>query len=442
MGRPERADRVFADMPATFQLAMIPLAVSLLFWSQRSSGYLDDIEHRAFKFFWEQSNTRTGFTKDRASDFGPDDHTACSCASIGFALAAYPIGVERHWIDRAAAYGRTKLTLQSLDTLYPNAHGWLYHFVDWSTGERLWGSEASSIDTSICLAGVLIARQYWKDKALDGLADTFVKRMDWDWMLTDGGKRSNEVFLNMGWTPERKFISARWSNFCELNMIYIQAYGINPTMTNAGWNRIGRDVAHDRGHTFLEGGPLFIHEMSNGFYDFSKKRDQLGFSYWVDTKESALANRAYCTDNPGHFKGYGSDFWGLSACDTPDGYSAEGTPPDLNDNGTITPTSAIAAIPYTPTESLSMLKYLRENYSEEYGEYGFPNGMNPSRNWHGPDVIGIDLGMMMLGIEDYRTGLPWKLSMSDPVVKLGFQRIGFKEDTAADSGPLVKGPGS
>src|SRR5579862_7938194 len=343
--------------------ALLAMATS----PQPDQTYLDDIEHRAFTFFWEQSHPQTGFTKDRATDFRTDDdHTVASCASIGFALVAYPIGVERHWIDRKAAHDRTLLTLQKLNTVYPNEHGWLYHFVDWGTGARQWNCEASSIDTSICLAGMLDARQYWKDRAIDDEVEKFVKRMDWNWMLTDGGARPNEVFLSMGWKPESGFINARWSNFCELNMIYIQAYGINPQMTNAGWNRIGRDVDTDRGHTFLEGGPLFMHEMSNGFYPFGKMRDPLGFSYWVETKEAALANRAYCSDNPKGMKGYGENFWGLSACDTPTGYNALGTPPDVHDDGTITPTSAIAAMPYIPDLSLATLKFLRDNYEDHY----------------------------------------------------------------------------
>lgn len=403
----------------------------------QTDNYVDDIEHRAFKFFWEQSNPDTGFTKDRATDFKmDDDHTVSSCAAIGFALPAYVIGVERHWIDRKQAFDRTKLTIEKLNDLYPNEHGWLYHFVDWKTGARQWNCEASSIDTSICLAGALIAKSYWKDRALDQDIQRFVDRIDWTWMLTRGGKEPDEKFICMGWTPERGFIDAGWSNFCELNMIYIQAYGMDPSMPQDSWSKIGRDIDTDRGHTFLEGGPLFIHEMSNGFYDFGGVRDPLGFSYWAETREAALANRAYCIDDPNHFKGYGPEFWGLSACDTPTGYDAKGTPPDTRDDGTITPTSAIAAMPYVPEVAKKTLEALRKTYGDEYGRYGFPNGMCPNQNWYDPDVIGIDLGMMMLGVEDYRTGLPWKLSKEDAYVKRGYERIGFRPAKDANSGPL------
>lgn len=417
-------------------MMILPLPLLLCAVAQ-NDRYVDDIEHRAFNFFWEQSEPDTGFTKDRASNFKmPDDHTVSSCAAIGFALSAYPIGVERHWIDRKAAHDRTKTTLEKLNSLYPNEHGWLYHFVDWKTGERQWNCEASSIDTSICLAGMLIAKSYWKDPEFDRDVKRFTDRIDWNWMLTKGGQEPDQVFLCMGWKPESGFINATWSNFCELNMIYIQAYGLDPSITTAGWNKIGRDVATDRGHTFLEGGPLFMHEMSNGFYDFGGIRDQGGYSYWVETREAALANRAYCIDDPRHFKGYGPDFWGLSACDTPTGYDALGTPPDVHDDGTITPTSAIAAMPYIPGVAKDTLKYLRDNYGEHYGRYGFPNGMCPNQNWYDPDVIGIDLGMMMLAVEDYRTGLPWKMSNRDPNVRRGFERIGFHPAKDANDGPL------
>ena len=403
---------------------------------QASDNYLDDLEHRAIRFFWEQSSPTTGFTKDRAANFKPDDHTVASCASIGFALAAYPIGVEHNWLARRDALARTRLTVEKLNTLYPNSHGWLYHFVDWNTGARMWNSEASSIDTSICLAGMLIARQYWHDDQINAGVQKFIDRMDWEWMRTEGGNLPNQPFFCMGWTPEHGWIKATWSSFCELNMIYIQGYGLDPNVPRDAFDKINRPVVTDRGYTFLVGGPLFMHEMSNGFYNFGGKRDDQGFSYWAETREAALADRAYCTENPGHYKGYGPDFWGLSACDSPKGYSAFGTPADLHDEGTITPTSAIAAVPYIPEVAKNTLTHLRNHYGDYYGRYGFPNGMCPAQNWEDPDVIGIDLGMMMLAVEDYRTGMPWKLSTSDPVVQRGYRRMGFHPAADANTGPL------
>jgi hypothetical protein len=332
--------------------------------------------------------------------------------------------VERHWLSRSEALRRTKLTLDGLNTKWPQEHGWLYHFISYKTGERIWKCEASSIDTSICLAGVLAAQSFWKDGEVDRAAKAFVNRIDWNWMLTDGGAKPDETHFSMGWHPEDGFIKARWAEYDEFKMLYIQAYGASD-ITDKGWDTVTRPEHVYDGITFLQGGPLFMHEMSEAFYGFKGLRDRLGYDYSISEHNAALANRAYCVDNPKHFAAYGPDFWGLSACDGPDGYNAFGAPGWINDNGTITPTSAVAAVTVTPDESLAFFAAMRANHPEAWGYYGFPNGYCPERKYVDPDVIGIDLGMMMCGVENARTGLVWRLSGSNPIVKRGYTRAGL-----------------
>jgi hypothetical protein len=401
-------------------------ALALLQTPSKSDPLLDDLEHRAVNFFWEQSSPQTGFSKDRATNSGEsDDHDVASCASVGFALAAYTIGAERNWIPRNEARERTRTTLAHLLSDWPHKNGWLYHFISYKTGERIWNCEASTIDTSICLAGILVAEQYWKDADVTRDSDAFIKRMDWNYMINDGGKTKDGDTVCMGWRPEQGFLDARWNNWDELKMIYVQGYGATD-MPTTGWDKIVRPLIRYKGWNILAGGPLFMHEMSESFYNFKGLRDPIGYNYWVESKNAALGNRQYCIDNPKDFKGYGSDFWGLSACDTPSGYGAKGAPGWIEDDGTITPTSAVAAIQFVPNEALSFAKAMRRDHPEAWGKYGFPNGYNPSKNWVGPDVIGIDLGMMMCAVENYRTGMVSKLSASHPIVKRGFERMGLK----------------
>lgn len=389
----------------------------------------DDLEHRAVRFFWDQSYPENGFTKDRATNAdGEDKHTVASAAATGFALAAYAIGAERHWIPREEALRRTRVTMESLMTKWPQERGWLYHFVDWKSGERVWKSEASSIDTSICLAGVIVAQNFWHDPEVVRQAEAFEQRIDWTWMLTDGGLKSKEDHLSMGWHPESGFIPARWADYDELKMIYIQAYGLSPTMTDKGWDTVGKPVHEYDGISYIQGGPLFMHEMSESFYGFKGLRDRGGFNYEIAEKNAALANRAYCIDNPKKFAGYGPNFWGLSACDSPDGYNAFGAPGWINDAGTITPTSAVAAVTVVPRESIDFYESMRKTYPQAWGKYGFPNGFCPAKNWVDPDVIGIDLGMMMCGVENARTGFVWKQSGKSPIVIKGFERAGLHPD--------------
>lgn len=390
-----------------------------------SNAGLTDLEHRAVRFFWEQSNPANGFSKDRAGNSDKaDDHTVASCASVGFALCAYVIGAERHWIPREQALARTRTTLSHLMSDWPNQRGWLYHFIDWRTGQRIWNCEASTIDTSICLAGVIAAEQYWNDAAVSRDAKAFTKRIDWNYMVTDDGKMPSGDTICMGWHPESGFINARWDNWDELKMIYVQGYGAS-NMPTSGWAKIKRPLVDFQGIQMLTGGPLFMHEMSESFYDFKGLRDPLGYNYWVESKGAALGNRAYCIQNPKHFAAYGPNFWGLSACDTPTGYDAKGAPGWINDDGTITPTSAVAAVQFVPQDAIAFFDAMRRDHPEAWGRYGFPNGYNPTKKWVDPDVIGIDLGMMMTAVENSDTGLIWRLSAKSPIIKRGYERLGF-----------------
>ena len=72
----------------------------------------DDIERRTFDYFWE--------TTPAATWLAPDRHPSrpfSSVAAIGFALTAYPVGVERGWVARAQAAERTRASLRFLLSL-------------------------------------------------------------------------------------------------------------------------------------------------------------------------------------------------------------------------------------------------------------------------------------------------------------------------------------
>lgn len=409
--------------------------------SLTGTALLDDLQHRAFKFFWNESHPVTGFTKDRAANFkDSDEFTIASCASTGFALAAYPIGVERKWCKREEALERTRRTLRHMLTTHEQYKGWFAHFTDWGKGTREWKCEFSTIDTSIFLAGMIVAQQYWKDTEVSDLSKKILDRIDWEVMRTSGGANKDSLFISHGYKPEEGFLKGHWADYSEEKMLFIQAYGANPSWTNEGWLKHGKTLEEYKGLKFIRGGPLFIHQMAESFYNFKDMRDPLGYDYWVATRNATLANRQYSIDNPQKFAAYGPNFWGLSACDGPDGYNAFGAPGWISDNGTITPTSGIAGINHTPKESLALAESLVKNYPKAWGRYGFSNGFNPHRNWYGPDVIGIDLGMMMMSLENYRTGMIHKLSASSPLVKSGYARIGFKKTKSTASSPLRIAP--
>lgn len=421
-----------------FMQCCLVMALVLASGPKTISPLLDDVSKRAVNYFWEQSNPKTGLTKDRAANFkDKDEYVVASVAATGYALAAYSIGAHRGWLDRAKALDRSRMTLKFLEEKGLKKRGWFYHFIDWRDGSRMWNSEASSIDTGLLLAGALMAQTEFKDAAYDALLKKIMDGIDWQWMLTNDGAMPNSQTLCMGWHPEDGFIKARWDQQWEENFLFVMALGVDQNLSQSAWKIIKRDIITFHGLKLVLGGPIFMHEMSQGFLDFAGQRDCLGFDYWVEGRNACLANRQYCIDNPKNFKGYGPDVWGLNAGDAPSGYVGNGAPGFGSDDGTVSPTGAIASVMYIPDEAESAAKTLKAEFPKSYGRYGFSNGINPAQNWVGPDVIGIDLGMVMLAIENARDGLPHKLSMSNPVIKRGMKKAGFHK---TDEGPLSSRP--
>ncbi|MCW5935982.1 MAG: hypothetical protein KIT11_01580 [Fimbriimonadaceae bacterium] len=388
---------------------------------------LDSLSMRAFQFFWNESNSSTGFTKDRAANQAPyDNYTVSSVASTGFALAAYGVGAQRGWVDREAAVQRATSVVYTLRTRSARKNGWFYHFVDWRNGSRVWQSEVSSIDTCWLLMGALLAERALDDAALTAQLNALFSEIDWHWMLTNGGLLPQSLTFSHGWKPEGGFLPYRWDSYSEMMALYVLGAGAWPGMPVRSWTAWSRPVVNYNGYRFLVGGPLFLHQMSHAFIDFSNSRDTLNWDYFDEARQATLANRLYCLSNPGRFTGYGPSFWGLSAGDTPDGYRANGAPGWISDNGTVNPAATVASVMFTPLESTEVANYVRVAFPSAYGRYGFANGINPTRNWIGPDVIGIDLGMMMLAIENARDGLPQRLTMSHPIIQEGMRRTGFR----------------
>lgn len=399
------------------------------------SDVLDDLSRCAFDYFIAHSDPKTGFTLDRArnSGYAPSEYNVASIASTGFALSAYAVGAQRGWISRQEAIRRTRLTLKAVEEIAPQVHGWYYHWLDFKTGERQWQSEVSTIDTGIFLCGMIVAQQALGDSEIKERSERILSKVDWKWALTDNGAKPNELFFSHGWKPETGFLPYRWAGYCELLLLYVLGYGAYDQMPNDSWSKIEKPLVKYGGREFYGGGPLFLHQMSHVFVDFKNKRDPEGIDYWVASRNAVLANRDYCIDNPKNFQGYSSKIWGLSATDGPAGYTAHGAPGWIEDDGTLAPSSAVACAMFAPQLARQAAVDFARIYPETKGEYGFTISFNPTRKWQSPDVIGIDLGQMMLSIENAKDGLVNKWFMSHPIVKKGMERIGFRTTKEGDA---------
>ncbi len=163
------------------------------------------MEKAAFQYFWTQAHPETGIALDRCHARAPVTSELGSIAATGFGLTALCIGEKRGYVMRPEAEARAVNTLRFLWKKLPDRRGFFYHFGNINRGERLWDSEASSIDTAILLCGVLTCRQHFMHAEIGELALEIFNRVDWNWLSED------TPILPHGWTPEGGFLQYRWA---------------------------------------------------------------------------------------------------------------------------------------------------------------------------------------------------------------------------------------
>lgn len=400
--------------------------------SREDDAFLEDLQKRTFQYFWEHSNSQTGLTLDRAHTdgtppaAGKTHYKVASIASTGFALSGYCIAADRGWITPAQAKERTRNTLDFFANRQEQKNGWFYHFVDQETGERRWRTELSSIDTALLLGGVLTVKHCFKDdKEIVDLADKIYRRVDFRFMLN-----GDPYLLSHGWRPENGWIPNRWHDYSEQTILYLLAIG-SPTspIPPSSWYAWERTWEEYDGYRYLGAvSPLFIHQFSHAWVDYRNRRERLppNVDYFENSVKATRAQRQFFIDVLSkEFPKYGPNMWGLTASDSQKGYLAWGAPPrDPRTDGTVVPCAPAGSLMFTPDIALAALKEMKEKYGDKiYGRYGFADAFNPHNGWVNPDVIGIDLGITLLSIENLRSGKVWWWFMQNDEIRRALRRV-------------------
>jgi len=259
--------------------------------SAEDDQLLNDLEKASILFFWEQGSPNTGMVKDRCNVNTNNQGGAASIAATGFGLTALCIGEQRGFITTADALQRVFATLRFLWKKLPNHRGFFYHFANPETGERMFDSEVSSVDTAILLCGVLTCREHFRHPAVAQLADLIFNRVDWTWLSEDTS------LLTHGWTPEVGFLASRWDYYSELMMMYLlgmgsSAYPLNPQTWNA-WKRL---IFEYDGMRYIGSfAPLFVHQFSQAWFDFRGKRDKYA-DYFQNSIIATEVHRRFCIE--------------------------------------------------------------------------------------------------------------------------------------------------
>ena len=380
--------------------------------------------------------------------------------------------MERGWITRAQAADRTLATLRFFWTAPQDSagsnttgyRGFFYHFLDMQTGHRFQTVELSTIDTSLLLAGILFAQSYYDrsdttEQQIRALADSIYFRVDWKWA------EARPPAVSMGWHPENggAFINADWIGYNEGMILNILALA-SPThpADSAAWTKwvSGYQWGSYYGQSFVQFAPLFGHEYSHVWIDFRNIKDSYmsgrGIDYFENSRRATLSQRAYAIANPGSWRGYNANVWGLSACDGPANktltlagrsrqfhtYTARGVAlGDERDDGTICPTGVGGAVPFAPEFTIPALLALRTTYGNHlFSTYGFLDAFNPTftasgqqevgsvdptLGWFDVDYLGIDQGPILAMVENFRTDFVWRVMRGNAHIIRGLKKAGF-----------------
>jgi hypothetical protein len=403
------------------------------------SVLLDIVQRQTFRYFWDFAHPVSGMARERSNASFGYGHETVTTGGTGFGIMSLIVAVERKWIDRDTA---AKFMLKMVNFLLKaqSYHGAFPHWMDGATGKTIPFSRkddgADLVETSFLFQGLLCARQYFNngnetEKELRNRISWMWPDIEWNW-FTHG-----QDVLYWHWSPNNGWaMDFPVRGFNECLIMYILAasspnekYQVPSSVYHRGWAQSdffknGKDfygITLPLGFDY--GGPLFFSHYSFVGLDPRGLKDRYA-NYWEQNKNHTLINREHCLRNPNKFKGYGENCWGLTASDTYNGYAAHSPSDDL---GTISPTAALSAFPYTPEYSMKALKHFYYDLGEKiWSEYGFVDAFNETKNWYASSHLAIDQGPIIVMIENYRSGLLWKLFMSCPEIKMGLKKLNFE----------------
>jgi hypothetical protein len=424
--------------------------------NQRPGGReatLQDLQKKAFKFFTHCVHPKTGLVLDSNLP-----HSPSSIGGVGFALSCYPVAIERGFIKRAEGLSFALAAIRFFDKADQSGavdgvgyKGFFYHFLDPDTGRRAWKCELSTIDTTLLIYGMLLAAQYFsgdntRERELRERTAAIYGRVDWRW--AQHGQHS----VVLGWKPERGFFKRRWFGYNEAMLLYVLALGstehpIEPA-AYATWTSTFRWLRL-YGHDLLYAGPMFIHQFPHIWLDLRGIQDAFmaskGTDYFENSRRAAYVQQQYAIRNPRKFIGYGECAWGFTASNGPAdstavvggrkrrfrGYLARAAPFGPDD-GTIAPWAVIASLPFAPELVFPAIRHFDDLLGHRLTGFGFHASYNPTfrvagakTGWTSPSHYAINQGPLMLMIENYRTGLIWRLMRDCAPIRAGLLRAGF-----------------
>ena len=334
------------------------------------------VQEACFRYYWEGAHPDAGLALESI----PGDEHLIALGASGFGVMALIAAVERGFVPRAQVVERMRKILAFLASA-DRFHGVWSHFLDGRSGKVIplfgqYDNGGDIVETAFMMQALLTARQYYDREDEADIRATITRlweEADWNWYRNP----ADPDYLFWHWSPDAAWhIDHPLIGWNETMIAYLLAaasptHPIPPSLYYSGWAsqseraRVYRENwgkttggnHYANGNTYYglelpvgvgSGGPLFFTHYAFLGFDPRGKRDRYA-NYFENNRLITLINQRYCAANPGGYEGYSEDFWGLTASDDHTGYLAHEASPH-SDNGTITPTGALSAFPYTPDE--------------------------------------------------------------------------------------------
>lgn len=410
------------------------------------------VQQQTFQYFWDGAEPASGMGRERFhadNNYPYNDKNVVTSGGSGFGVMAILVGIERNFVTREEGIKRLDKIIGFLETA-DRFHGAWPHWWNGETGKVVpFGRKDNGgdlVETSFMVQALLCVRQYYQhgnaeEKALAARADKLWKEVEFDWY------RNGKNVLYWHWSPtygwEMNF-AVRGYNECLIMYVLAAAsptHGVPAEVYHEGWadngkiNDVNKPDGIAAGYKYKlqmkhqgdawNGGPLFWAHYSYLGLDPRGLKDKYA-DYWEENKNQALINYQWCVDNPNKFKGYGANSWGLTSSYSVKGYAGH-APTTKRDIGVISPTAALSSFPYTPEQSMAAMKHWYNDMKDKiWGPYGFYDAFSEHDNWYLPHYLAIDQGPIVVMMENYRTGLLWKLFMSCPEIKEGLKKLNFE----------------
>ena len=391
------------------------------------------VQKQTFKYFWNLGHQVSGMALERNTS-----GDIVTSGGTGFGIMAIPVAINRKFISRADGVVRVQQIMNFLTTKAARFHGAFSHWINGTTGAVVpFGTKdngADIVETSYLMMGLLTARQYFDGSSaaevkLRNDINTLWNAVEWDWFRKD-----DENMLYWNWSADYGFavnVPVRGWNECLITYVMAASSTTHPIDKVVYDTGFARNGAIRNGNSYYGiplplgealGGPLFFEHYSFlGINPFGLSDAYA--NYQTQVVNHSKINYAYCKDNPQKYYGYSENCWGLTASDIKDGYTASSP---TNDQSFIAPTAAICSMPFTPEESMQALNFFYYKLGDKiWKQYGFVDAFSLDKIWFADSFLAIDQGPQIGMIENYRTGLLWKLFMSCPEVQAGLTKLGF-----------------